>query len=470
MRQYLTRLLGRRWTVEAVPDGAAALAAARARVPDLILTDVMMPGLDGFALLRELRADVRTREVPVIILSARAGEESRVEGLEAGADDYLIKPFSARELMARVGAHLELARVRREAADAVRDSQERLNLAMQAGGMGTWDVDLRTGKALWSESHFTLLGYEVVPTGEATFEMWQRRVHPEDRHRVTETLERAKLDRSIYRLEYRIVRADNGMHVWLSVAGRFLYDETGEAVRFIGVFFDITERKRAEAEIKASLAEKEMLLKEIHHRVKNNLQVVASLLYLQADQLKDPTAAAVFEDTQNRIKSMALIHESLYRTGDLAHFNFAHYIENLGTHLFQSYTTGTSRISLHTELDQLALDVDTAIPCGLLLNELLTNALKYAFPEGHSGDIYITLRGDGEHVILSVRDTGIGLPEDFDFRQTESLGLQLVCMLTEQLGGTIEITSGSGTMCAVTFPYPIHPRTAGAEVPSAGRV
>jgi signal transduction histidine kinase len=345
MREYVRRLLRERWDVEAVHDGAAALAAARARVPDLVLTDVMMPGLDGFELLRELRAEARTREVPVILLSARAGEESRVEGLEAGADDYLIKPFSARELMARVGAHLKLSRVRREAAEAL-----------------------------------------AAANAEA-----------ERRARAAE---------------------------------------------------------EAQALLQASLHEKEVLLKEIHHRVKNNLQVIASLLYLQSDQLKDPEDVALFEDTQHRVKSMALIHESLYSTGNLAHFNFARYIESLSTHLFASYATGATHIRLHTSLEELAFDVDTTVPCGLLLNELLTNALKYAFPNGRPGEIYVTLRTEAGHVSLSVCDTGIGIPEELDFRHTESLGLQLVCMLTEQLGGTMTLTRERGTTFTVRFPYP----------------
>ena len=219
------------------------------------------------------------------------------------------------------------------------------------------------------------------------------------------------------------------------------------------IIVDITKRKQAEAQLQASLYEKEVLLKEIHHRVKNNLQVIASLLYRQSDHLKDPENVALFEDTQNRVKSMALVHESLSRTGDLAHFNFAHYIESLTTHLFQSHVAEVSRISLDMELDEIAFDVDTAIPCGLILNELLTNALKYAFPDGRSGNIHITLRAAAEQATLSVRDTGIGFPEGFDVRNTESLGLQLVGMMTEQLGGTLTLTRGGGTTFTVSIPY-----------------
>jgi two-component sensor histidine kinase len=214
-----------------------------------------------------------------------------------------------------------------------------------------------------------------------------------------------------------------------------VHDEAGTLLGAVNVPVDITEHKQAEEQLQASLHEKEVLLKEIHHRVKNNLQVIATLLYLQFDHLKDPEDVALFEDTQNRVKSMAFVHESLSRTGDLAHFNFADYIKSLTTYLFQSHVAEVSRISLDMELDEIAFDVDTAVPCGLILNELLTNALKYAFPDGRSGNIHITLRAAAELVTLSVRDTGIGFPEGVDFRNTGSLGLQLVGMMTSNWGG-----------------------------------
>jgi two-component sensor histidine kinase len=232
-----------------------------------------------------------------------------------------------------------------------------------------------------------------------------------------------------------IIKRPDGQRLTALAYTNPVHDEAGTLLGAVNVLVDITKRKQAEAQLQASLHEKEILLKTIHHRVKNNLQVIAGILYLQSDHLKDHEDVALFEDTQNPVKSMALVHESLSRTGDLAHFNFAHYIESLTTHLFQSHVAEVSRIGLDMELDEIAFDVDTAIPCSLILNEFLTNALKYAFPDGRSGNIHITLRAAAEQATLSVRDTGIGFPEGFDFHNTESLGLQLVGMMTEQLRG-----------------------------------
>ncbi len=410
MRDYVARLLGGRMRVTTVDNGRDALEIALKDPPDLILSDVMMPQLDGFGLLRELRANPATRTIPVILLSARAGEESRIHGAAAGADDYVVKPFSAGELVARVTAHLNLARGRqqtltamrrlqeistrligagglhsllqeimnaavalvdaqlgtlqlvegdklrivahaghkqpfldffaqaevresacgefvkhgrrvlvedveasptfagspslpvlraagvravqstplfsrngkmlgilttqwstphvpdehdlsrldllvRQAADLIessihaellRGSEERLTMAIDAAGMGTWDVDLRTGKALWSPRHFEILGYKAFTGNEATLEMWRSRVHPEDLEKVDAALRSVRQTGARYSSEHRILRADNGEIRWVAEFGRYLTDPSGETQRFIGISFDMTGRIEAE--------------------------------------------------------------------------------------------------------------------------------------------------------------------------------------------------------------------------------
>jgi len=215
---------------------------------------------------------------------------------------------------------------------------------------------------------------------------------------------------------------------------------------------EITERVRKEAQIKASIEEKEALLKEIHHRVKNNLQVISSLLNLQSGYIEDPQAAEVFRDSQNRIRSMALVHEKLYQSQDLTRVDLAEYIRNLVTYLFRAYSASATGVTLDIQADDVFLTIDTAMPCGLILNELISNTLKHAFPDGQAGEIRVELHANCDHqVTLSVADTGIGLPKDLDLNTTTSLGLQLVHTLVDQLNGHIELNSSRGTEFNIAF-------------------
>ena len=216
---------------------------------------------------------------------------------------------------------------------------------------------------------------------------------------------------------------------------------------------ELAQRRQAEAQLTASLREKEVLLKEVHHRVKNNLQIVSSLLELQSDALDDAALLAQFRDSQDRIRSMALVHETLYQSQELARLDLARYIHTLSAQLVQSYNIDPQRISVLIQVDPVVLDMDQAIPCGLILNELLSNAFKYAFPQNRTGAVHVELHADtAQQAALVVRDNGIGFPDEIDFRHTESLGLQLVAMLTEQLQGTIALERADGTTFTLTFP------------------
>lgn len=212
-------------------------------------------------------------------------------------------------------------------------------------------------------------------------------------------------------------------------------------------------RKQAEEQLKASLQEKEVLLKEIHHRVKNNLQIISSLLNLQADYLKDKKALDVFMNSQRRIESMALIHEKLYQSLDLARINFADYVQDLVSSLFSAYVVNPETINLRLNIESIYLSVDIAIPCGLIINELVLNSLKHAFTRGGLGEIYIKISLANNKINLIIGDDGVGLPLDFDFETTESLGLQIVNTLTSQLAGRVEFCSNNGVEFQFSFPY-----------------
>ncbi len=251
----------------------------------------------------------------------------------------------------------------------------------------------------------------------------------------------------------------NGELYWELASILPIVDEAGRITHFLAVKEDITERKAAEERIKASLKEKEVLLKEIHHRVKNNLQVISSLLKLQSRYSRDKRTIELFEESQQRVKSMALIHEELYKSPDLARIKFASYVQSIADHLVRSYGVRSNAITLNVDVDELQLDVDHAVPCGLIVNELVTNSLKYAFPselmaqrDHRENKITIEMRlQNGAQVALKISDNGIGLPQGLDFRMNESLGLQLVNTLTEQLRGTISCNKTEGTEFEILF-------------------
>ncbi|MCU0552142.1 MAG: PAS domain S-box protein [Leptolyngbya sp. Prado105] len=301
-----------------------------------------------------------------------------------------------------------------------------------------------------SENITQQLGYEIWQYLKDPH-FWIDHIHPEDLPSVLEHLDRLAEVGEVT-CEYRFLHQD-GSYRWLRDDMKLLSDQS---VEVIGSVVDISDRKWAEEQIRESLQEKEVMLKEIHHRVKNNLQVVSSLLKLQAGYIQDKRIVEVFKESQNRVGAMALIHEKLYQSEDLAKTNFSEYIQSLVTALFRSYSANSRAIRLRLDIQDVKLTIDTAIPCGLIINELVSNSMKYAFPTGEPGEIYISLQAqeteshESPHYQLTVGDSGRGFPSDLDFRNTQSLGLQLVCSLIRQLRGQIDLTGKSGvqfTMC-----------------------
>jgi PAS domain S-box-containing protein len=230
-----------------------------------------------------------------------------------------------------------------------------------------------------------------------------------------------------------------------------IFNTEGNITEISLVIHDITEKKKAEKEIIESLKEKEVLLKEIHHRVKNNLQVISSILNLQSSFVKDKKTLEILEESRNRIRSMAIIHENLYQTTNFSSIDFSSYLQNLCSNLISSYHLYRGTVQLHTELQGVELVLDQAIPCGLLVNELITNSLKYAFPGGRSGEISVQLSEKSGLVNLKIGDDGIGMPEDYDILNSDTLGLQLVSTLVEQLDGEIKVDNSKGIKYLITF-------------------
>jgi len=228
--------------------------------------------------------------------------------------------------------------------------------------------------------------------------------------------------------------------------------DTDQGSLVMSIVRDITERRHAEEMLQGSLREKEALLREIHHRVKNNLQVTSSLLRLQAGTIDDPAARAVFASTQDRIRSMALVHEKLYRSTNLSQIDFDEYIGALAELLFRSYGADSDAIAFRIEGERVILSVDTAVPCGLIVNEILSNALKHAFPDGRRGEITVRLQRSHQTCTMTIRDDGIGMPRDSGRDPRRTLGLELVRGLVQQIEGTFESHSARGSEFTITFP------------------
>lgn len=243
-----------------------------------------------------------------------------------------------------------------------------------------------------------------------------------------------------------------GKRLWLETHAVPIRNAKGEIFASLGITRDITERKRAADQILSALVEKEILLKEIHHRVKNNLQVVASLLDLQSQTIEDKQTRLLFGESQRRIEAMSLVHEKLYRTEDLAKIDVKEYVEDLIAGVLALHSDWKEKITLQAETGGVSLDVIKAVPCGLIINELVTNALRHAFAGREKGSVSVQMRyTDGGMITLSVSDNGTGFPGDIDFRNTKSLGLQLVISLVAQLGGEIELQRSAGTTFTITF-------------------
>jgi PAS domain S-box-containing protein len=249
--------------------------------------------------------------------------------------------------------------------------------------------------------------------------------------------------------EYRMLTKSRDI-CWIRTSSRPIF-LNGRFLGVQGVMTDITDRKRAEEKLKASLCEKEAMMREIHHRVKNNMQIVSSLLRLQSKNMRSKKLRETFRIAQNRIKSMALIHEVLYRSENLEKINFSEYIKRITNHLFSIFTQEARRVQLDLDVGELYLDIDRAIPCGLIINELVSNCLKHAFPDGQSGIVQIKLANKLDSYAITIKDNGIGLPEETAPMSAETLGLQLVNDLVKQIEGKIMVRRESGTTFQITF-------------------
>ena len=341
--------------------------------------------------------------------------------------------------------------------EALRESEQRFRATFHQAAVGIAHVAIDGRWLLVNQRLGDILGYTPE---ELQFLTFQDITHPDDVNADLEYVDQILADNiQTYSMEKRYFHKDSSI-VWVNLTVSLMREPSGEPKYFISVVEDISERQAAqrhrqewEEQIQASLLEKEVLLKEIYHRVKNNLQVISSLLSLQSVYVKDEHDLVIFKQSQQRIASMALVHEKLYQSPDLAKINFGEYIRDLVASLFTAYEVNEDTIALTVKIDDhVFLGLDTAIPCSLIIHELVSNSLKYAFPLGRNGTICIEISQNQNHrITLVVSDDGIGLPANFNFKNLASLGWQLVDALTNQLSGNINIKGAMGVECQLTF-------------------
>jgi two-component sensor histidine kinase len=325
------------YSYETAQNGAEALEKAREFKPDLVLLDVMMPRMDGYEVCRKLKRDLLTENIPVVMITSLTDRESRLKGLEAGANDFISKPVDTTELMIRTKNLLKI----KEYEDFIKSYNKWLQE----------EVDSKT------------------------------------------------------------------------------------------------------AQIKKILNEKILLVQELHHRVKNNMSVISSLLGLQSMYVKDEDDRILFKESQSRIRSMSLVHSRLYESRDLTNVEFKGYVESLLNQLIHIYAVNRDQIRITTKLKKVSLSIDYAIPCGVILNELISNAFKHAFPSGRTGEINIELTSCAEDkVMLIVSDNGIGMLGGIDVHNPKTFGLCIVNVLADQLEGKLEVSSKGGTSFGIVFP------------------
>lgn len=336
----------------------------------------------------------------------------------------------------------------RRGEEALRESETRFRTLSTLAPVGIFLTDA-DGQSIYSNPRWEEIAGMSARDGFG--DGWRSLIHPDDRSFVFERWTAAFEGRRLFATDLRFVRPDGDVR-WGSVRANPILSGEGRFSGYVGTVQDITGRKLAEQKVAASLAEKEVLLKEIHHRVKNNLQVIMSLLELQAGSMRDEAAAVAFEESRNRVRSMALMHERFYHTRDIARVNMASYVESVVDSLLHSFgVAGSLRVSV--EMSEVSLGLDAAVPCGLIMNELVMNCLKHAFPGGREGSVRVALEeGAKGTLVLRVKDDGIGFAKQGGGQHTPSLGLTIVDTLVKQLRGRFEVKGDNGTEVIVVFP------------------
>lgn len=406
-------LIEKKYDVYLASGGFEGVKIAQNVIPDLIISDIMMADMDGYSVIEKLKENIKTATIPFLFLTAKADLTEFRKGMGLGADDYLFKPYKAKELLNAIEVRL----------NKHFDIENKFQLIWENSKEGMCLLDQR-GIIVMANKAFSKI---IETNGENLVN-----------RELSKLFETPLLFWDNFKLNIDVeeeVILWNKKNKWLEFKTTEL-QTTGGTSYNLTLVADITQKKRNELEILNSLKEKEVLLKEIHHRVKNNLQIISSLLSLQSNYLKDENSKEIFIESQNRIKSMSLIHEKLYQTKDLSNINFTDYISELINYLVVTYDTSSQvQYSLHT--DDIIFHVDIAIPLGIIFNELITNSLKHGFKNKTDGEINLSIKKNNNEFEILYSDNGCGLQENINIFESDSLGFSLITNLVEQLDGKL---------------------------------
>lgn len=421
--------------------------------PDIILADYKMPqwtAIDAIRLLKE-----KDYNIPFILVTGNQTEEIAVESMKLGAFDYIIKDDLTRLPTAVANAlkNREFEQAKIEAEEALRAEYSFRRTIEDTMLAGVQVIDINMSQTYVNAAFCRMIGWsreELIGTSPP-FKYWP----PENKEELLNHIYSLINDINLSaRFETRYQRK-NGEQFSVQILSSAMKDCKENITGLVLVVHDITEQKLKEEQIKSSLAEKDILLKEVHHRVKNNLQIVSSLLSLQAGYLNDDKLQEVLNVSRNRIKALALIHEYLYKSKELTKIDFANYVNDLVHNLFLSYRVNLNEHKLIMLLDNIDFDIDTSINLGIIINELVSNSIKYAFISETDSEnvIKIELKEENGKVKMTISDNGKGLDDKKNFNNSDSLGFQLVQTLVDQLEGTLNINSDNGLEYQITFKY-----------------
>jgi PAS domain S-box-containing protein len=387
------------------------------------------------------------------------GEQIRFEleyedaaGKEHSAEVSLNPIFDDEGQIIEVAGISQAVTYKKVAEKKLKAQAAKIQAIFDSTAMLIWTVDkdyhIVSYNKIFADQHFKLLGREVS-IGSNFLELLRKHLR-EDAYEDLCDYFKGSFKGEKQQFEGRLFDK-HGDKVWMETFFSPIYGDDNKIKEISCLSYNVTDKKIIEQQMQESINEKEILLQEVHHRVKNNLQVISSILNLQTSYVKDENTLSILRESQNRIKSMSFIHESLYQTKDFSGIEFGGYLLSLANNLVHSYSLEVGLVNLRTEFDDTYLSLDQAIPCGLIANELISNSLKYAFNKGQQGEIFVSAKQKESKVTLIISDNGKGLPKGFDYENSDSLGLQLVYTLKDQLDASIEVSTKKGTKYLITF-------------------